>query len=141
MGYDFENAKGDERWNAFSWPRVLTFAHDIGGWEPKGTTLYRYRDSSRTDKVSSKDWSGSYHSNDWQVISKEDGMALAAALRRALEVPLGFERFFDGFFENVVCFDEHGQIVAMTPEEAARSFREHVVEFADYVDGEETVIA
>jgi hypothetical protein len=140
MGYDFDNAKGDERWNAFSWPRVLMFAHNLGGWEPKGTALYRYQDSGRTDKVASKGWSGTYASNDGQVIGKEDGAALAAALRRALEIPGGFERHFGGFFENVASFDEQGQIVKMAPEEAARSFREHVVEFADYVDGEETVI-
>jgi len=141
MGYDFENAKGDERWNIFSWPWVLTFAHDIGGWEPKGTTLYRYRGSSRTDKVFSKDWSGTYRSNDGQVIGKEDGTALATALRRALGVPLGFERHFDGFFENVADIDEQGHLAPVAPEDAARSFREHIARFADYVDGEETVIA
>jgi hypothetical protein len=135
MGYDFENAKGDERWDVFSWPRVLLFARQLGDWEPKGTTLYRDGDGF------SKDWSGAYTSNDGQVIGKEDGAALAAALRRALETPGGFEQHFGGFFENVVSLGEQGQIVAVAPEEAARSFREHVVEFADYVDGEKTVIA
>lgn len=68
-------------WNNSSWRKVV----DLGivyGWEPKGTE--NIPDGTDNYEVE-EGWCGTYFSNDGQLVSAEDALALANALERALD--------------------------------------------------------
>jgi hypothetical protein len=78
MSFDLSGVSHKERisFNYSRWESVLVLA-DLYGWLRKGTTL--------EDDVN---WSGTYYTNDGQVVSVEDANELANALERALpDVP------------------------------------------------------
>jgi hypothetical protein len=63
-----------------SWTKALELAR-LYGWKPKGTQPPREHDFSKL----SADWSGTYLTNDGQLVKAEDAFSLAWALERALE--------------------------------------------------------
>jgi hypothetical protein len=87
MGMDLNGAGGSFRWNFFSWPRLLQIAEDYG-WEPAGTLPPEPtpEDEEDTEEKAEGDraWSGSYTTNDGQVVTAEDAANLADALEQAL---------------------------------------------------------
>jgi len=78
MGYDLyglEDEERYERFNIFSWGKVLRLAEHFN-WIPEGTTYDELEDGET--------WDGTYFTNDGQIVSKEDAKNLAEALERAI---------------------------------------------------------
>lgn len=63
-----------------TWAKALELAR-VSGWEPLGTAAPRTHDPYELNA----DWSGTYRTNDGQVVKAEDARSLAAALERALD--------------------------------------------------------
>ena len=78
MGVDL--IRGDERTyvNWFGWARVCAFAIE-GGWKPLGTLPPDYFSEEKK-----ANWSGTYNSNDYQIITSEDALSMALALEKML---------------------------------------------------------
>ncbi|NWG18818.1 MAG: hypothetical protein HXY39_00680 [Chloroflexi bacterium] len=75
MGMDISGAGGYFRWTNLGWSEVLSLARSAG-WEPVGTGPPR--------GVLKADWSGTYFSNDGQLVYARDAKRLADALERAI---------------------------------------------------------
>jgi hypothetical protein len=83
MGMDLISEGGDFWFPNHGWRAVLDLAHDYGGWVPAGTQAPQF-----DDEPPWHDWSGTYFSNDRQLVTAEDARNLADALERALsDVP------------------------------------------------------
>lgn len=73
MGYDLTSETGDYfRFNIHGWGPILDLAKKYG-WKPLKTTRRR-----------TKDWSGTYFSNDGQRVVKKDAAAIADALEKSI---------------------------------------------------------
>lgn len=102
MGFDLKNRRGmDLRFSVWEWRAVLELARDFG-WNPEGTLPPVDYDptlcgaSNVTDVVTgqridfdvadapSGEWSGTYTTNDAQIVSDSDSAAMADALESAL---------------------------------------------------------
>lgn len=68
-----------ERFNIFQWPRLLDLARSYG-WQPLRTQC-----TKKYAEENPNDWNGSYSSNDGQLVTAEDALALAEALEKALD--------------------------------------------------------
>lgn len=77
MGYDLIG-RGTSV-NVTTWEMLLRLG-EMYGWEPTGTQLTQ---NEYVDAVF--DWSGTYCSNDFQLVTDEDARALAAALAKAVD--------------------------------------------------------
>jgi len=77
MGMDLLGKKGRFGLTWSGWTEILDLAH-IYGWEPKGTVKSDIYDQNQK-------WSGTYFSNNWQLVTKEDAFNIANALRKALK--------------------------------------------------------
>ena len=62
MGYNFENASGNFRFNIFAWPCALTLAKNFN-WKPMGTVLRDFTvrvpdelDISNEEYIRKKTW-------------------------------------------------------------------------------------
>ncbi len=75
MGIGLRGAGGTLDMSHQLWNDVLEIAWQCD-WEPAGTI----RPRGETDL----NWDGTYLSNDWQTVTEEDAMNIAAALERAL---------------------------------------------------------
>ena len=73
MGIILQRAGGDIYASKFEWGQLLRLAQSYG-WAPAGTVL----------DEPDVDWSGGYHTNDWQRVTADDARNLADALSRAL---------------------------------------------------------
>jgi hypothetical protein len=72
-----------------SWAKALELA-TLYGWSPKGTQPPLEHDFH----MLSADWSGTYLTNDGQVVKAEDAFALAHALQKSLEPsPMGISKW------------------------------------------------
>lgn len=81
MGYDLVNQSTEisRKLSRQSWAKALELARSYG-WQPRGTrppALYDFR-------ALGAEWSGSYLTNDGQIVKAEDARLLAAALERSL---------------------------------------------------------
>ncbi len=77
MGYSLKSESGAETgFNMFGWGIVRRLAQDFG-WRPLGT-------EPPVDWSSARTWSGTYTSNDGQLVTAQDALALGAALEAAL---------------------------------------------------------
>ena len=65
--------------NKTTWSEVIDIARDYG-WNPAGTLP-----SASTD-THGRDWPGTYQSSDYQIITAEDGAAMASAIERYLTI-------------------------------------------------------
>jgi len=63
-----------------SWAKALELAQ-LYGWRPKGTQPPPEHDF----RMLSADWSGTYLTNDGQIVKAEDALSLSQALSRALD--------------------------------------------------------
>ena len=81
MGFDLHNSKGDYlRRSPTGWALALNLAERYG-WKPAGTSLHAGSDQA------SEDWDGQYDTNDGQQVTEADSVALASALRNAVDDP------------------------------------------------------
>ena len=86
MGYELKhiraNIAGRFDCSIDTWPMLLDLAEKYG-WEPMGTTaelgLVGQPDHDPAD------WSGTYFSNETQVVKEEDARNMATALHKALQ--------------------------------------------------------
>ena len=103
MGFDLKNRRGlDFRFSVWEWRAALELARDFG-WKPEGTlppidydpasygafnvtdVMSGQRiDFDVADDVSNDKWSGTYSTNDGQIMSDTDAAAMADALEKAL---------------------------------------------------------
>lgn len=75
MGFDLKSDTGDEcQWTGVYWRLMLPTAEHYG-WQPKGT--------KPPEDISTKEWSGTYYTNDGQLVEESDATALAKHLREA----------------------------------------------------------
>jgi len=77
MGYDLKNRSNYFRFNIHIYPKVLELSLAYN-WIPKGTIL------NPMEGNNSRDWNGSYDSNDGQYVIPEDSINLAEALGIAI---------------------------------------------------------
>jgi hypothetical protein len=82
MSYELVNLSTEicRRFSRQAWAKALELAR-LYGWQPMGTRPPSIPDF---DELGA-DWTGTYLTNDGQVVKAEDARALAAALERALE--------------------------------------------------------
>jgi hypothetical protein len=78
MGMDLMGPAGYFGWNYPSWHKLLGIAERYGG-RPAGTVP-----AAAGDHVPGGTWDGGYTTNDFQTVTAEDAVQLAAALERAL---------------------------------------------------------
>ena len=76
MSYELYAGRHKFGWTMSGWPWVLKSAVKHG-WEPTGT--------GPPDGILKKDWSGTYTSNDGQLVYAGDARRLAAAVQRFLD--------------------------------------------------------
>jgi hypothetical protein len=81
MSYDLFNQSTEisRKFSRQSWVKALELARSYG-WQPRGTcppALYDFR-------ALDAEWSGTYMTNDGQVVKAEDARLLAAALEQSL---------------------------------------------------------
>ena len=94
MGYDFSGkGRSPLSLNAGAWEEVFETALKFG-WKPLGTKATDVEDEmhgvgaeerQRNLARESETWNGSYFMNAYQEIASEDAVALAAALKRAIQ--------------------------------------------------------
>ena len=93
MGYNFNNASGNFRFNIFAWLCALTLAKNFD-WKPMGTVLRDFTvivpdglDISNEQYIREtvKEWDGRYCANEWQLVEEEDALNLAFALMIAVK--------------------------------------------------------
>jgi hypothetical protein len=109
MGFDFTSRQGEAfRFSVWEWRATLELARDFG-WLPKGTLAPDDYDPDDDGGFSTKDvvtgqrvdfdvpgdgrrgaWSGTYSTNDGQVVTDEDAASMADAIERALTEIGGF---------------------------------------------------
>ncbi len=63
-----------------SWTKALELARQYG-WRPMGTRLPSFYDFSHLNA----EWTGTYLTNDGQIVKAEDAFSLASALERSLD--------------------------------------------------------
>ena len=82
MSYELVNLSTEisRKFSRQTWAKALELAR-VSGWEPRGTTVPCTHDLYELNA----DWSGTYMTNDGQVVKAEDARSLAAALERALD--------------------------------------------------------
>jgi hypothetical protein len=104
MGYNFENASGNFRFNIFAWPCALTLAKNFN-WKPMGTVLRDFTvrvpdelDISNEEYIRKtvERWDGDYCVNEWQLVLEEDALNLGKALKKAVKVIPDERIFLDG---------------------------------------------
>ena len=76
MGYDLVGMKSDFRFNIWEWPVCLKIAKAFG-WRAMGTI-------DPWDRAILP-WSGDYMFNEHQLVTKEDALRMASALRLAIK--------------------------------------------------------
>jgi hypothetical protein len=81
MGMDLNGAGGYFRFNNVGWDKALELAR-LYGWMPSGTEVPAALVAAAEV---AREWDGRYHSNDGQVVTAGDALALAAALETALD--------------------------------------------------------
>jgi hypothetical protein len=87
MGMDLIGRGGSMSLNWDDWRSLLELAEQYG-WQPEGTTgpLDQGRLSQEgKDQASGHSWSGTYFSNDHQLVADSDARALGQALLRAAD--------------------------------------------------------
>ena len=73
-----------DRWNWIGWLMIWRMAIDYG-WEPAGTVLELcLTDDPEEEAKLKREWDGDYTTNEWQTVTAEDALNLAAALEKAL---------------------------------------------------------
>jgi hypothetical protein len=81
MSYELVNQSTEicRKFSRQSWTKALELAR-LYGWEPMGTLPPSFFNSYQLNAV----WSGTYLTNDGQVVKAEDAYLLAAALEKSL---------------------------------------------------------
>jgi len=81
MAYLLESESGAQTgWTFIAWPIIRKLAENFG-WQPSGT-LPPVSWDAEIEKVG--EWPGHYTSNDGQLVTAQDALALGAALEAAL---------------------------------------------------------
>lgn len=82
MSFELVNVSTEitRKFSRQTWAKALELAR-LSGWEPLGTDAPWTHDPYELNA----DWSGTYMTNDGQVVKAEDARALAAALERSLD--------------------------------------------------------
>jgi len=82
MSYELVNQSTEvcRKFSRQSWPKALELAR-LYGWRPMGTRPPSIYDFYKLNA----DWSGTYLTNDGQIVKAEDALSLAAALERSLD--------------------------------------------------------
>lgn len=83
MGFDLSGAGGYIHFNMLGWENILKMAH-AHGWRPLGTVLDLELVYDLPKGSTCADWDGGYFSNDYQEVTVEDALNIAAALKNAL---------------------------------------------------------
>jgi hypothetical protein len=78
MGMDLRRGEDGISVSVFSWARAYAFAIE-GGWNPQGTLPPEHL--AEEEKAN---WPGTYDTNDNQIITAEDALAMAIALEKML---------------------------------------------------------
>ncbi len=78
MGMDLTGAGGHFHFTITEWDLILQLA-EAYGWEPEGTKL-----PGPGHDTPDQSWSGTYFTNSYQLVTREDAAALAEALERSL---------------------------------------------------------
>jgi hypothetical protein len=87
VGFDLFLSADNSRCVYFSWEEwnfVLDSACERG-WIPQGTIGYLWEGPGFTTDLVDSNWNGTYLTDNWQEITKEDASNLADALERLLE--------------------------------------------------------
>ena len=87
MSYDLfslNDRKNPVNINMIIWIKLLDLS-EMYGWEPLGTLHQPISRISVHSKEKIKNWEGSYFTNDGQIITTEDALALANGLEAALD--------------------------------------------------------
>ena len=82
MSFELVNVSTEitRKFSRQTWAKALELAQ-LSGWKPLGTDAPWTHDPYELNA----DWSGTYMTNDGQVVKAEDACALAAALERSLD--------------------------------------------------------
>jgi len=113
MGVALGNVAGDhQHLNWASYRALLELAHEYG-WQPTGTEPGQWCDpeTGELDSQLSPDpdeWDGTYVSNDYQWVTKEDAANIAEALERALEDKQGFGNEAKHWIRDFIAFCRGG---------------------------------
>ncbi|MCO6453476.1 MAG: hypothetical protein J5I90_22030 [Caldilineales bacterium] len=88
MTFELVNVNGDEvgytRFSRLQWMYILDLACEYG-WVPKGTAPPEKWDTNDPQRDSPlPPWEGTYFSNDRQIVTEDDALALAEALNKAI---------------------------------------------------------
>lgn len=92
MSMALVNEKGVSfRFSLVGWSKVLNLAN-MYGWKPAGTIIdfdvHLPQNPTPEEKAKSearlREWDGTYFTNDQQLVTKEDALAIAAALEQSL---------------------------------------------------------
>ena len=83
MGMDLIGRGGSMSLHWDDWRSLLKLAEQYG-WQPEGTDQGRLSQEGK-DQASGHSWSGTYFSNDYQIVADSDARALGQALLRAAD--------------------------------------------------------